>query len=108
MANLRTNNLSGEQGQNAYRGSVHFPQVHNSTDYLQLDPNDNPANQFNFLHNGTTDFTIEFWIHPKQGNNRQTVFSTGGNSSVIGFAVRIMEDGASGGSNGYKVLCQFS
>ena len=108
MANLRTNNLSGEQGQNAYRGSVHFPQVHNSTDYLVLDPSLNPANQFNFLHNGTTDFTIEFWIHPKQGNNRQTVFSTGGNSSVIGFAVRIMEDGASGGSNGYKVLCQFS
>ena len=108
MANLRTNNLSGEQGQNAYRGSVHFPQVHNSTDYLQLDPSLNPANQFNFLHNGTTDFTIEFWIHPKQGNNRQTVFSTGGNSSGIGFAVRIMEDGASGGSNGYKVLCQFS
>ena len=25
MANLRTNNLSGEQGQNAYRGSVYFP-----------------------------------------------------------------------------------
>ena len=24
MANLRTNNLSGEQGQNAYRGSVVF------------------------------------------------------------------------------------
>ena len=24
MANLRTNNLSGEQGQNAYRGSVFF------------------------------------------------------------------------------------
>ena len=108
MANLRTNNLSGEQGQNAYRGSVHFPQVHNSTDYLQLDPSLNPANQFNFLHNGTTDFTIEFWIHPKQGNNRQTVFSTGGNSSVIGFAVRIMETGATGGSNGYQVFCQFS
>ena len=108
MANLRTNNLSGEQGQNAYRGSVHFPQVHNSTDYLQLDPSLNPANQFNFLHNGTTDFTIEFWIHPKQGNNRQTVFSTGGSSSGIGFAVRIMETGASGGSNGYQVFCQIS
>ena len=24
MANLKTNNLSGEQGQNAYRGSVFF------------------------------------------------------------------------------------
>ena len=33
MANLRTNNLSGEQGQNAYRGSVQF----NDADYLQID-----------------------------------------------------------------------
>ena len=104
MANLRTNNLSGEQGQNAYRGSVHFPQVHNSTDYLQI----GSAGDFNFLHDGTSDWTAEFWVHPKQGNNRQTVFSTGGNSSSTGFACRIMETGASGGSNGYKVLCQFS
>ena len=104
MANLRTNNLSGEQGQNAYRGSVHFPQVHNSTDYLQI----GSAGDFNFLHDGTSDWTAEFWVHPKQNNNRQTIFSTGGNSSSIGFACRIMEDGASGGSNGYKVLCQFS
>ena len=67
MANLRTNNLSGEQGRNAYRGSVHFPQVHNSTDYLTI----GSAGDFNFLHNGTSDWTAEFWVHPKQNNNRQ-------------------------------------
>ena len=104
MANLRTNNLSGEQGQNAYRGSVHFPQVHNSTDYLTI----GSAGDFNFLHNGTSDWTAEFWVHPKQNNNRQTVFSTGGNSGTVGFACRIMENGATGGSDGYKVLCQYS
>ena len=104
MANLRTNNLSGEQGQNAYRGSLGFHVGENSTDYLQV----GSAGDFNYLHDGTSDWTVEFFIRPSKVNDRQTVFSTGGNSSSIGFACRIMEDGASGGSNGYKVLCQFS
>ena len=104
MANLRTNNLSGEQGQNAYRGSLGFHDNENSTDYLQV----GSAGDFNYLHDGTSDWTAEFFIRSDQLNHRQTVFSTGGNSSSIGFACRIMEDGASGGSNGYKVLCQFS
>ncbi len=34
MANLITNNLSGEQGQNAYRGSVFFNATQN--DGLQI------------------------------------------------------------------------
>ena len=104
MANLRTNNLSGEQGQNAFRGSLGFHGGENSTDYLQV----GSAGDFNYLHDGTSDWTVEFFIRPSKVNDRQTVFSTGGNSSQIGFACRIMEDGASGGSNGYKVLCQFS
>ena len=104
MANLRTNNLSGEQGQNAFRGSLGFQGGENSTDYLQV----GSAGDFNYLHDGTSDWTVEFFIRPSKVNDRQTVFSTGGNSSQIGFACRIMEDGASGGSNGYKVLCQFS
>ena len=104
MANLRTNNLSGEQGQKAIRGSLGFHGSENSTDYLQV----GSAGDFNYLHDGTSDWTAEFFVRSDQLNHRQTVFSTGGNSSSIGFACRIMEDGASGGSNGYKVLCQFS
>ena len=51
MANLRTNNLSGEQGQNAYRGSVFFDgssklSVPNSAD----------------VRIGSNDFTLEAWV----------------------------------------------
>ena len=52
MANLRTNNLSGEQGQNAYRGSVFL--MGNISSYLSHDNDD--------LDMGTGDFTFEFWI----------------------------------------------
>ena len=57
MANLRTNNLSGEQGQNAYRGSVFF---HGDMmrDYLTISTLPNQL----ILHNGTGDFTVEFWL----------------------------------------------
>ena len=104
MANLRTNNLSGEQGQNAYRGSLGFHDNENSTDYLQV----GSAGDFNYLHDGTSDWTVEFFIRTQKLNHRQTVFSTGGNSSEIGFACRIMEDGASGGSDGYKVCLLYT
>ena len=50
MANLRTNNLSGEQGQNAYRGSVQF----DDADYLQIA--DSADIEF-----GSNDYTVEFW-----------------------------------------------
>ena len=102
MANLRANNLTGTGGRNAIDGSVYFS--NDAVDYLSV----GSAGDFNFLHNGASDFAAEFWVRPGKDNDRQTVFSTGGNSSQIGFACRIMEDGASGGSNGYKVLCQFS
>ena len=104
MANLKTNNLSGEGGRNAINGSLGFHGSENSTNYLTV----GSAGDFNFLHNGASDWNAEFFIRPQKLNHRQTVFSTGGNSSGTGFACRIMEDGASGGSNGYKVLCQFS
>ena len=102
MANLRANNLTGTDGRNAIDGSLYFS--NDAVDYLSV----GSAGDFNFLHNGASDFAAEFWVRPGKDNDRQTVFSTGGNSSQIGFACRIMEDGASGGSNGYKVLCQFS
>ena len=52
MANLRTNNLSGEQGQNAYRGSVFFNATPNAG--LQMLSSD-----FAF---GVDDFTVEGWF----------------------------------------------
>ena len=58
MANLRTNNLSGEQGKRAYRGSVFFDGRDDVTvlQVIQLGGNDD----FTF---GTGDFTIEMWIN---------------------------------------------
>ena len=52
MANLRTNNLSGQQGQNAYRGSVFFNATPNAG--LQMQSSD-----FAF---GVDDFTVEVWF----------------------------------------------
>ena len=54
MANLRTNNLSGEQGQNAYRGSV----------LLESDSSSRiSVTNTTGLDFGTDQFTIEFWIY---------------------------------------------
>ena len=102
MANLRADNLCGTGGRNAIDGSVLFSTA--AADWLKV----GSAGDFNFLHNGASDFTAEFWVKPGLGNSRQSVFSTGGNSSTVGFTCRIMEDGATGGSNGYKVLVQYS
>jgi hypothetical protein len=52
MANLRTNNLSGEQGQNAYRGSVFFD---GTGDKLSV-PNSADVRL------GSNDFTLEAWV----------------------------------------------
>ena len=54
MANLRTNNLSGEQGQNAYRGSVVFGGYvdGNSSDFLSVADHED-------FDMGTGDFTFE-------------------------------------------------
>ena len=76
MANLRTNNLSGEQGQNAYRGSVFFDG--NSTGLRAVESDSN-------LTFGTGDFTIEFWI--LRNNSDNAVFldwrhTTGGAQGV--------------------------
>jgi len=57
MANLRTNNLSGEQGQNAIRGAVNFGGYvdGSASDYLSVADNDD-------LDMGTGDFTFECWL----------------------------------------------
>ena len=63
MANLRTNNLSGEQGQNAYRGSVYFPGYVNGTvaEYLSIPDTDD-------LDIGTGDFTFECWVRAAESS----------------------------------------
>jgi hypothetical protein len=70
MANLRTNNLSGEQGQNAYRGSVFFDGVDNSN--LAITSN----SDFTF---GTGVFTAECWIRvgAYPPSNVYGIFDTG-------------------------------
>ena len=65
MANLRTNNLSGEQGQNAYRGSVFFAGNSTGTALRAVESDSN-------LTFGTGDFTIEFWI--LRNNTDQAVY----------------------------------
>lgn len=61
MANLKTNNLSGEGGRNAYRGSVFFDGAENT--YLTLAS----GAIISGTGFGTGDFTVEFWIN--QGVN---------------------------------------
>ena len=58
MANLRTNNLSGEQGQNAYRGSVLLESASSS----RISVTNTTGLDF-----GTDQFTIEFWIYLLKG-----------------------------------------
>ena len=66
MANLRTNNLSGEQGQNAYRGSVFFGTQYT---FLQLDGSSD-------LAFGTGDFTIEMWIKIDDDTNTNALYDS--------------------------------
>ena len=66
MANLRTNNLSGEQGQNAYRGSVFFGAQYT---FLQLDGSSD-------LAFGTGDFTIEMWIKIDDDTNTNGIYDS--------------------------------
>ena len=85
MANLRTNNLSGEQGQNAYRGSVFFDGDGAGLRAVESDSN---------LTFGTGDFTIEFWV--LRNNTDQAVYldwrNTGG---AAGHRVTLYSTGSS-------------
>ena len=56
MANLRTNNLSGEQGQNAYRGSVVFGGGDGGSAGLLI------ADNSDLELGSETNWTIEFWL----------------------------------------------
>ena len=93
MANLRTNNLSGEQGQNAYRGSVYFPGYVNgaASSYLSIADNDD-------LDIGTGDFTFEAWIRPVKhaGTNNPNFmgfFSSADYGSSGSITIQVKNDG---------------
>ena len=65
MANLRTNNLSGEQGQNAYRGSVFFDGG------SQLDVTSNSD-----FAVGTGAYTAELWFLSSRHTEENSIFGT--------------------------------
>ncbi len=100
MANLRVDKITSTETFET-TGSTQFD---GSNDDLSV----GSAGDFNYLHNGAASFTAEFWVYPQLVNSRQAIFSTGGNSSSTGFAVRIMASGDYGSSNGYLVGAQTS
>jgi len=65
MANLRTNNLSGEQGKNAYRGSVFFDGG------SQLDVTSNSD-----FAVGTGAYTAELWFLSSRHTEENSIFGT--------------------------------
>jgi len=93
--------LRQEEGTLGFDGVVKFDGVN---DYLSV----GSAGDFNFLHDDTSSWTAEYFVYPKDEGTRQTIFSTGGNSSATGFCTRIMETGSTGGGNGYYVSAQTS
>ena len=86
MANLRTNNLSGEQGRNAYRGSVFFDGEDNSN--LAITSN----SDFTF---GTGVFTAECWIfiggYPP--SNVYGILDTGTSVNANRFSMHVYPNG---------------
>ena len=81
MGILRVDKLSGLETPTAVTGSVAF----DGNDHLSI----GSAGDFNFLHNGATDWTVEFWA--KTGIiDRQPIFGTGASSAQTGFYLQIM------------------
>ena len=99
MANLRVDKITSTETFEK-TGSVQFD---GSTSNIRA----GWVDDYNYLHTGTEDWTVECWIYRITTNNRQTIWSTGGNSSVIGMTMRI-ESGAVGGSNGDAIGIQLS
>ena len=78
MANLRTNNLSGEQGQNAYRGSVFFDGQNTRIEITASSD----------LALGTGDYTIEAWVLFSKIDTYQTIIDFRTNNGAYPFIVR--------------------
>ena len=99
MANLRVDKITSTETFER-TGSVQFD---GSTTNIRA----GWVDDYNYLHNGTEDWTVECWIYRNGTNNRQVIWSTGGISSVVGMVVRI-ESGAVGGNNGDAIGVQLS
>ena len=82
---------------NSIGGSVHF----DGNDHLSI----GASGEFNFLHNGLTDWTAEFWAKVPNAT-RQFVFGTGASSAQIGFSLTIMSS-ADNQSDATGVYAQF-
>ena len=78
MANLRTNNLSGEQGQNAYRGSVFFDGQNTRIEITASSD----------LALGTGDYTIEAWVRFSKIDTYQAIIDFRTNNGAYPFIVR--------------------
>jgi len=63
-------------------GSVYFD---GTGDYLDI----GKSGDFNFLHNGATDWSVEFWAYTGTAT-RQFVWGTGASSAQTGFYLQIM------------------
>ena len=87
MANLRTDNLTGTGGRNAYNGSVFF---NRGTASAQGD-----SLEFSGIAIGTSDFTIEGWLYKTKTGNYPVIFDTreSGNSDSGGFFFGTNSDG---------------
>ena len=88
MANLRTNNLSGEQGQNAYRGSVYFRGYIDGTaaDFLSVPESDD-------LDMGTGDFTLECYVRAAKASGQYAGILGMHTYSTNGFVFQISNTG---------------
>ena len=81
MGILRVDKISGLETPTAVTGSVAF----DGNDHLSI----GSAGDFNFLHNGASDWTAEFWAKIPS-NARQFVFGTGASSAQTGFSFEVM------------------
>ena len=78
MANLRTNNLSGEGGRNAYRGSVFFDGQNTRIEITASSD----------LALGSGDYTIEAWVRFSKIDTYQTIIDFRTNNGAYPFIVR--------------------
>ena len=78
MANLRTNNLSGEGGKRAYRGSVFFS---GADDYIDLSSDSALAAS---IPAGDEAYTIEMWVLFGRGGS---AVDSGGSDSLIAYGL---------------------
>ena len=86
MGILRVDKLSGLERPTAVTGSVSFD---GSGDILTIGSGSHNRGEWNFLHNGLSDWTVEFWV--KTGAvSRQFPWGTGGSSAQVGTHMYIM------------------